>query len=308
MTTTVPPASTAAAPSRYPQPVSSALPASFAPAPSQPPFPPNFLPPPSFLPQHPAAVSTPPSVPVTAPAPAVPTLPNLDPNALQGLFASLIKAGIVPSQGSTPTGAGSSSLSEDVKPNTDANPERLAAREHRRAILSFKVKLASADIIKNGAPLAALHHNRLAAQCKQCGLRFSDSPQGKKDMEAHLDMHFRQNRTATHNVGKGHSRSWFIGVDDWIHDVTDVKGKGRADGPRVTMKEAAAVEAKKRDAELRALHVVVPPGDEAKSIRCPICQETLKCEFLEDEEEWVWRNAIRKDDKVCLHLELSAST
>jgi pre-mRNA cleavage complex 2 protein Pcf11 len=123
-------------------------------------------------------------------------------------------------------------------------------------------------------------------------------------------MHFRQNRTATQNIGKGHTRSWFIGVDDWIHDVADVKGKGRADGPRVTMKEAAAVEAKKRDAELRAMHVVVPPGDEAKSIRCPICQETLKCEFLEDEEEWVWCNAIKKDEKIyhaTCHAEASLS-
>ena len=31
---------------------------------------------------------------------------------------------------------------------------------------------------------------------------------------------------------------------------------------------------------------------------CPICKETLKAEFLEDDEEWVWRNAVRKDDKV----------
>jgi pre-mRNA cleavage complex 2 protein Pcf11 len=64
------------------------------------------------------------------------------------------------------------------------------------------------------------------------------------------------------------------------------------------MKETAAAEAKKRDAELRAMYVVVPPGDEAKSIHCPICQESIKCKFLEDEEEWVWPNAVKKDDKV----------
>lgn len=31
---------------------------------------------------------------------------------------------------------------------------------------------------------------------------------------------------------------------------------------------------------------------------CPICKETLKSEFLEDDEEWVWKNATRKDDRV----------
>ena len=46
------------------------------------------------------------------------------------------------------------------------------------------------------------------------------------------------------------------------------------------------------------MYVVVPPGDEAQAVSCPICKETLKAEFLEDDEEWVWRNAVRKDDKV----------
>lgn len=80
-----------------------------------------------------------------------------------------------------------------------------------------------------------------------------------------------------------------------------MKGKGRVDGPRSTNNKATfAVEAAQRDAELRAQFVVVPPGDEAKPISCPICKETLKTEFLEDDEEWVWKNAVRKDDKVRL--------
>jgi len=33
-------------------------------------------------------------------------------------------------------------------------------------------------------------------------------------------------------------------------------------------------------------------------VSCPICKETLKSEFLEDDEEWVWKNATRKDDRV----------
>jgi len=93
-----------------------------------------------------------------------------------------------------------------------------------------------------------------------------------------------------------------IFLQDWVHGGRiDVKGKGRVDGPRSTNNKAAfAVEAAQRDAELRAQFVVVPPGDEAKPISCPICKETLKTEFLEDDEEWVWKNAVRKDDKVRL--------
>lgn len=31
---------------------------------------------------------------------------------------------------------------------------------------------------------------------------------------------------------------------------------------------------------------------------CPVCKEVLKSEFQEDEEEWIWRNAVRVGDKV----------
>lgn len=77
-----------------------------------------------------------------------------------------------------------------------------------------------------------------------------------------------------------------------------MKGKGRADGRTAASKVVAAEEAAKREAELRAMFVVVPHGDEAKAISCPICKEPLKSEFLEDDEEWVWRNAIKKEDRV----------
>lgn len=84
-----------------------------------------------------------------------------------------------------------------------------------------------------------------------------------------------------------------------MHDgAVDTKGKGRADGSRINGKALAAEEAAKRDVEMRAMFVVVPPGDEAKFISCPICKETLKSEFMEDDEEWVWRNAVKKDDRV----------
>ena len=79
-----------------------------------------------------------------------------------------------------------------------------------------------------------------------------------------------------------------------------MEGKRRADGSRPgSLKAVAAAEAAQRVAELRSQFVVVPPGDEAKSISCPICKETMKSEFLEDDEEWVWRNAVKRDDRVC---------
>ena len=82
-----------------------------------------------------------------------------------------------------------------------------------------------------------------------------------------------------------------------------MKGKRRADGSSSSsLKARTGAEATQRDAELRAQFVVVPSGDEAKSISCPICKETMKSEFLEDDEEWVWRNAVKRDDRVRDHV------
>lgn len=89
---------------------------------------------------------------------------------------------------------------------------------------------------------------------------------------------------------------------DWLSEPTvDLKGKGRettANNDKVTAAHVST-EAIKRNDALRASVVVVPPGDEAKTIYCPVCKEPLKSDFQEDEEEWIWRNAVQVKDKVC---------
>jgi pre-mRNA cleavage complex 2 protein Pcf11 len=68
------------------------------------------------------------------------------------------------------------------------------------------------------------------------------------------------------------------------------------------VKAIATAESAKRDAELLARFVVVPAGDEAKHVTYLICKEVFKSEFNEDDEEWIWRNALKIDDKVCSFL------
>ncbi|KIY49317.1 hypothetical protein FISHEDRAFT_22185, partial [Fistulina hepatica ATCC 64428] len=132
---------------------------------------------------------------------------------------------------------------------------------------------------------------QLPIQCKQCALRFPDSDVGKKALQDHLDMHFRQNRKASMNIGRGHSRGWFVSQDDWRNEYSS-QGKNRAEAE-------VADEAKADEAKLRASFVVVPHGEEASTVVCPVCKESFKSEFNEDDEEWVWRNAVKKEDKAC---------
>ncbi|KAG6378685.1 hypothetical protein JVT61DRAFT_12956 [Boletus reticuloceps] len=211
------------------------------------------------------------------------TAPAMPPSSITNLYNALLKAGVVTADG-TPVGAGSNN-DEERTPPPSSSLSRDNTRAYRKAILSEKIKLTTTDIIRKRPFVMSFLYDRLPAQCKQCGVRFSDDASGKKAMEDHLDMHFRQNRKVNQNQGRGHSRS-------------------------CSWKSVAAAEAAQRDAELRSQFVVVPPGDEAKSISCPICKETMQSEFLEDDEEWVWRNAVKRDDRIyhaTCHLEAITS-
>ncbi|KAL0573968.1 mRNA 3' end processing factor [Marasmius crinis-equi] len=292
--------------------------------PSPPPPPPSVsAPPPSWSPAPPAPFTAPPPVlppatpvqsvtpmklepiapqDVSVPPPAVAPVPSAA-AGFADLLSSLLKSGVV-SANATPVGAGST-VTEQA-----ADFEREGSRTYRTTLLDHTVQLSTVGLTRSKPAIQSLLYNRLSLQCKQCGLRFFDSVTGKKELEDHLDMHFRQNLKANQNIGRGHSRSWFIGVEDWVHDVPDTKGKGRADRP-LNPRAAAAAEAHKRDAELRSQYVVVPPGDESKTISCPVCKEILSPEFVEDDEEWVWKNAVKKDERIyhaTCHAEASSNT
>ncbi|KIL68074.1 hypothetical protein M378DRAFT_158585 [Amanita muscaria Koide BX008] len=218
---------------------------------------------------------------------------------IASLLSTLVKAGVVSASTSVTPDNTKASAKVDDQDTQRADLEREFSRYYRNSILAQKIQLNSLDIMRKRPNVVNLLYDQLSLQCKQCGLRFADTVVGKKRMEEHLDMHFRQNRKATQNVGRGHSRSWFTSAEDWSHDLPpDVKGKGRENNTRSFNARVAAEEVAKREAELRAQYVVVSPGDEAKALSCPICKEQLKTEFLEEDEEWVWKNATKKDDRV----------
>jgi len=90
---------------------------------------------------------------------------------------------------------------------------------------------------------------------------------------------------------------------NWVSDVPELAGNklnsrsGCKQSERA--KAEAAVQLRK---ELEAKVVVVPPGSEGKSATCRICMEDIPIEFDEDEEQWVWRNAVMQGEKVCSDL------
>ncbi|KAI0036792.1 hypothetical protein K488DRAFT_40518 [Vararia minispora EC-137] len=296
-TVQVPPPASVPLPQPYPGPSSyiQPQPQTFSPAgPSQPPRPEFHG---AF--ERPLAFSPHAQVPVAS-APAAPMPPVSVPD-VSSLFQSLVKSGILSNTG-TPIGAGATAKAET--PETDVKLvgdfEKDDVRAYRAAVLAEPVGFSSAEITKHRPNVDFFLYDRLSAQCGQCGIRFSDTAAGKKSMQDHLDEHFRANRKANQGSGRGHSRSLFIVVDDWLNETSaNRKGKGRAGGVRrQSGKTIAAAEEARRLADLHTRYVVVPAGDEAKVIACPVCKEVLRAEFNEDDEEWIWKNARSVDGRI----------
>ncbi|KZW04079.1 hypothetical protein EXIGLDRAFT_600069 [Exidia glandulosa HHB12029] len=257
---------------------------------SVPPPAPPHIPPPistSVPPQYPSSstmpYATPAPPPMMGPTSAYPpsvagSVPPVGGPDLMQLYDSLLKAGVL----------GQSSSAPEVTPPPQVDPALEAERRYEELVMGMDVASSSSDISRKRPAIASLLYKRLPSQCKQCALRFSGEEAGKKALQDHLDMHFKQNLRASQNSGRGHSRSWFVSLEDWTQEgVLD-------ESARKAASEAHA----ERDSKLRAAYVVVPPGEEAKSVQCPVCKEFLKSEFNEDDEEWVWRNAVRVQDKI----------
>lgn len=195
---------------------------------------PSSAPPQSYPPQPAYSQDTLDVKPSFAPGPvppaptnqaSVPALPAV--SDIANLYSALVKAGVVGVSGTPPVA--SSVMNEPKSESTDSSK---SISEHARKLLSQRIELSTAGIAR-WVPDITLQESvthywsflyrykpdfdefflKRTVQCKQCGRRFSDDASGKKKLEDHLDMHFRQKRKANQNVGRGHSRSWFTSLD-----------------------------------------------------------------------------------------------
>jgi pre-mRNA cleavage complex 2 protein Pcf11 len=158
----------------------------------------------------------------------------------------------------------------------------------------------------------------LPNRCSQCAARFPAGPAGKDRLQAHLDWHFRRNRKEKENEGRGANRRWLPRAEFWIKDVTSnvISADGASSsGPSTSNKPGlgmapkvdAAFVARQR-AELQNSWIPVPSDPARAALPCPICKEKFVSEYNEDEEEWIWKNAIEADGQVrfvpCAYLDM----
>ncbi|XP_044077254.1 pre-mRNA cleavage complex 2 protein Pcf11 isoform X2 [Siniperca chuatsi] len=131
-------------------------------------------------------------------------------------------------------------------------------------------------------------------QCCLCSMRFTAA---QTDMYAdHLDWHFRQNHAGKVASKKITHRRWYYTLRDWIEfeEIADLEERAKShffekeNEEEVQKSQAAAKE--------KEFQSVKATKDQVGEL-CEICQEPFETYWVEEEEDWFLKNAIRVDDK-----------
>ncbi|GIY19387.1 pre-mRNA cleavage complex 2 protein Pcf11 [Caerostris extrusa] len=133
--------------------------------------------------------------------------------------------------------------------------------------------------------VAALYEG---SQCATCGLRFKEMQ--SEQYSRHLDWHFRMNRREKDGAKKAYSRRWFYEVKDWIqfNEIEEVEENYfelQADGNNAKNEEKEEIQS-------------VPSSKCGTEEKCSVCSETFQLFWVEEEEEWHLKHAVRHDGKA----------
>ncbi|XP_035216033.1 uncharacterized protein LOC118189518 isoform X2 [Stegodyphus dumicola] len=128
------------------------------------------------------------------------------------------------------------------------------------------------------------------SQCCTCGLRFKELQSDQ--YSRHLDWHFRMNRREKEGAKNAFARRWFYEVEDWIQFEEFEDFEERVPSYFELQADEPQMEA--------AVTPVVPSVPAAENITetCQVCGETFDLFWVEDEEEWHLRDAVRHDEQV----------
>lgn len=219
-------------------------------------------------------------------------------NAAASLFASLMQAGLLP-------GSATGSAAATPPP---AAIERDQDEDYVNAILALDVKTSGPEFNKEPASSYELIlHKHLPLQCRQCANRYPSGNKGQGRMDDHLDWHFTQNRRAKDSAARGQSRSWFDRLESFIRGGFDdsapaSKSSNAAGGGGAGLDGGdgkgglTAAQDKALKEKFAKSFVIAPTDPDLASKPCPICKEAFKSQWSEDEEEWIWLNAIKVDN------------
>lgn len=132
-------------------------------------------------------------------------------------------------------------------------------------------------------------------QCCLCSMRFTAA---QTDMYAdHLDWHFRQNHAGKVASKKVTHRRWYYSLRDWIEfeEIADLEERAKSQFfEKENEEEVQKNQAAAKEKEFQSVRATKDQVGES----CEICQEPFETYWVEEEEDWFLKNAIRVDDKI----------
>ncbi|XP_047234841.1 pre-mRNA cleavage complex 2 protein Pcf11 isoform X1 [Girardinichthys multiradiatus] len=131
-------------------------------------------------------------------------------------------------------------------------------------------------------------------QCCLCSMRFTTT---QTDMYAdHLDWHFRQNHAGKVASKKVTHRRWYYSLTDWIEfeEIADLEERAKSQFfEKENEEEVQKNQAAAKEKEFQSVRATKDQVGEL----CEICQEPFETYWVEEEEDWFLKNAVRVDDK-----------
>ncbi|XP_054611775.1 pre-mRNA cleavage complex 2 protein Pcf11 [Dunckerocampus dactyliophorus] len=131
-------------------------------------------------------------------------------------------------------------------------------------------------------------------QCCLCSMRFTTT---QTDLYAdHLDWHFRQNHAGKVAGKKITHRRWYYSLVDWIEfeEIADLEERAKSHFfEKENEEEVQKNQAAAKEKEFQSVKATKDQVGES----CEICQEPFETYWVEEEEDWFLKNAIRVDDK-----------
>ncbi|KAL9106926.1 MAG: hypothetical protein Q9227_008112 [Pyrenula ochraceoflavens] len=245
-------------------------------------------------PQNPAlpfpisAISTPPVNNVT-PAPVPPAAPPAGENPL---IAQLRASGLLPATGTPP-----SSLGALPKVNAPSGQTQSNISQQPTTIF-IDVRLTSQSVRTPRPHLIRSLFEARSNRCNTCGRRFTADASGKEKKARHLDWHFKTNTRLVDAQKRGQSRSWYVDERDWIASREYEDDTGPTDEASNTAtnglspRSAAAKNIKKE------AFVKVPQDLNLRNQPCPVCQEKFDSTWSDQEQEFIWRDAIKIGQRI----------
>ncbi|KAJ3325870.1 hypothetical protein HDV06_002255 [Boothiomyces sp. JEL0866] len=144
------------------------------------------------------------------------------------------------------------------------------------------IQLTQSDITKPIKKHYNILYDNIELQCKQCALRFPGE-NGKEELTAHLDWHFRKNRRK-HEKKATSSRGWYLTEPEWVIEQPIEPTENQVAPVFFDLPKEQETE------ELSC----IPTSDPIN--KCDICKETIEKFFDDDNDGWMLRGAVKVND------------